>query len=219
MKTFIALSLALFAGLAHAQLLIPLQECITDRPDLPLPVPTKPPGVPPQLGGTCTLAVIETNAIGGAAAYWCPQPAPLPPHLSIDAVRWSEVTPAMLVDFAQLGLPGDNAERIRAMRAKYQTANVADMCDVWGPARLRINAAMPAPQVWVVPPNPSAADKSRPAYAVNADGTRGKADGKRAAAGSVCALAVRKIVEGSSTYGAYGPANSAASVALCQMKP
>lgn len=211
-KLWIAAAMLAGAAIAQAQsLAVPLQPCVVDRPDWPVPAPAQPPGLPLQLGGSCTLATLEANAIGAAAAFWCARPAPLPAALSLYAVRWSALTPAMLADYAQLGLPGDNAERIRAMLAKHQTANVADMCDVWGPAIARINAAMPTASLWRVAPNGTYLD--RPSYAV-VNGVRAGTSKTRAKVGDPCDLQL-KFVEGRSVYAQTSPGF----VALCAAAP
>ena len=203
--------LALLSIAAQAQLALPLQPCTADRPDLAVPAAVRPAGLPQQLGGQCTLGVIEANANGAAAAYWCAHPAPAPATLYLYAVRWSAITPAMLADYAQLGLPGDNAERIRAMQAKYQTANVADMCDVWGPAIARINAAMPAPiaGVWTTP-----AAGTFTLYTAAGGRLTGIVAGRQATPGAACDCTT-PVLSGSSTYCAL--ANAAATeVTLCR---
>lgn len=144
----VAVLLALAAvgpGGPLAQVAAQLPECkASDQPEAPraLPTPAKPIGLPEQFGGSCTT-VLEVNRIGGAAAFWCKQRAVKPPLLYLYAVEWNAVTPALLADFSHLGTPGDNRQRIADMQAKYQTRHVLDMCDVWGPARERINAARP----------------------------------------------------------------------------
>lgn len=220
MKRLLVLSLTVLLSVAaNAQIALPLQPCITDRPDWPVPTAAKPAGLPQSLGGQCGLPIVEANAVGAAAAYWCAQPAPQPAKLYLYAVRWSAITPAMLVDYAALGLPGDNAERIRAMQAKYQTSNVFDMCDVWEPAIARINAAMPVPAAapaWVVAVNPvsTTVPATRPAFAVVA-GKRSLSSTARATVGAACDMSVT-IVEGSSTYGQTAPGF----VAICsKVKP
>jgi hypothetical protein len=180
---------------------IPLQPCITDRPDLALPTPVKPIGVPAQMpGGSCDIATIEVNTVGGAVAYWCRRPAPLPPLLYLYAVRWDAVTTPMMIDWMKLGLPGDDPERIVAMQGKFQTANVMDMCDVWGPARERINAAMPltlAAPTWAVAKNSTYLD--RPAYAYVA-GKRSYSSTARAKVGAPCDCAAISLVEATTQF-------------------
>lgn len=142
---FVLLAIAAAWSAPRAQMTSPLPECVTaTQPPAPraLPTPAKPIGLPEQFGGSCTT-VLEVNRIGGAAAFWCKQRAVKPPLLYLYAVEWNAVTPALLADFSHLGTPGDNRQRIADMQAKYQTRHVLDMCDVWGPARERINAARP----------------------------------------------------------------------------
>lgn len=212
MKRIIAALLALLALLstaAQAQLAVPLQPCAADRPDLPVPAAVRPAGLPQQLGGQCTLGVFEANANGAAVAYWCAHPAPTPATLYLYAVRWSAITPAMLADYAQLGLPGDNAERIRAMQARYQTANIADMCDVWGPAIDRINASMPATMalpVWVVAPNPlsTTTPPTRASFAV-VNGMRSYSSTGMVTVGAACDCTAISLTEGRTTFCSVAP--------------
>lgn len=171
--------------LALAQIPWPQPPCVLSPPRhaLPDPVP-RPIGTPQQLQGSCT-AVYEANTFGGAVAYWCKQRAPKPPLLYMYAVRWSAVTAEMLTDFAKLGLPGgDNRDRIRDMQAKYQTMHVLDLCEVWGPMRLRIDAARPGgpllpaldpADTWIVdgPPFTNVPTRAyRPVYAGGAIGAQ-----------------------------------------------
>lgn len=109
-----------------------------------VPAPYPPP-LPQQLGGKCTSIVVEANAKGGAVGWWCARMEPDPAAIHLYAVTWDKVTAPMLIDFARLGLPGDNSDLIRSMQSKYATLHVADMCDVWIGMRDRLNAIRPAP--------------------------------------------------------------------------
>lgn len=224
--TPLLLSLTIAGSLATASpadaqsIIVPLPACV-DRPLLgTMPVPVAPSGIPepfrlsvspPDPAIPVCSTVIEVNEIGGAAAVWCVAPSKAP-ELSLYAVRWAAVTPGMVSDFAQLGLPGNSRERIRAMQAKYQTANVLDMCDVWGPARDRINAAMPAAlprPLWTVAK--FSVQTTRPSYALTA-GARGLASTGRAPVGAACDCSA-PIVEGVVTYCPF--AGSAGAVTVC----
>ena len=212
-----AVALVLLAALmvattAQAQIALPLLPCMDIVTPRPVTTALRPAGLPPQYGGTCSLPIIESNATGAAAAYWCATPPPASPALYLYAVRWSAVTVPMLADFALLGLPGDNAERIRAMRAKYQTENVWDMCDVWEPMRERINAAMPAPapaRPWTVAKY--SLQTTRPAYPV-LNGVRGTTSTSRAPVGATCDCTA-PLREGLTTYCPF--TGSGTSVAIC----
>ena len=214
---FVAVVMVLFAALmfataVQAQIALPLQPCMDIVTPRPLTAALRPAGLPPQYGGTCSAPIIESNATGAAAAYWCAASPPSPPALYLYAVRWNAMTVPMLADFALLGLPGDNAERIRAMRAKYQTENVWDMCDVWEPMRGRINAAMPAPvaaPLWTV--SKYSMQTTRPAYTVT-NGVRGTTSTSRATVGAACDCAA-PIREGLTTYCPF--AGSGAAVSMC----
>jgi len=180
----IAIAGLLLASIVNAQVSLPLPPC-ENRPPLPLQVPTRPAGLPPPLteAPTCEAPMLEANAIGGAAAWFCKPAIGGAPVLYLYAVRWSALTPAMVADLAQLALPGDNAERIRAMQAKHQTTNVFDMCDVWGPMRERINSSIPAVDRFVVAKNGTYS--TRPSYAV-VGGVRAKTSKTTVAVGAPC---------------------------------
>lgn len=209
-----SLALALVSLGVAAQVTLPLPAC-ADRPPLPLQTPAKPIGLPvplPPLPASptapgqpidCGAPMLEANAIGGAAAFMCKSAAG--PVLYLYAVRWSALTPAMVADFAALALPGDNAERIRAMQATYQTSNVYDMCDVWGPMRDRINAAIPAPPQFVVAPNGTTL--TRPAFAV-ANGARSYGSTSSATVGAPCDCAL-SLKEGQITFCRVNPITEA----------
>lgn len=203
---------ALAAALpARAQIALPLLPCQDIVAPRPLTTAVRPAGLPPQLGGSCTAPIIESNATGAAVAWWCPRAAPQPPLLHLYAVRWDYINATLLLDYATLGLPGDNAERVRAMTARYQNQSVWDMCDVWEPMRERINAAMPAPApapTWVVAKYSLL--PTRPAFAVVA-GKRSAVSSGRATVGKPCDCAA-PLVDGLLTW---CPADSAPLVTQC----
>lgn len=94
--------------------------------------------------GAGTAMIVESNDAGAAAAWWCKATSKAKgPTLYLYAVRWESLTTAMLADAALVGLSGAKAAGIQAHLLKYQTSNIRDMCDVWGPARERILAAKP----------------------------------------------------------------------------
>lgn len=203
---------------AYAQVMsFPIPACVPRAPLTTLPVPVAPNGLPDRMGGICP-GLIEVNAAGAAAAFACPL-AGGSPILYLYAVRWASITPAMLTDFAQLGLPGDNAERIKLLQAHYQDTNVWDMCDVWGPARERINALMPttptpppisAPLSWVVAKY--SLQSTRPAYRV-VSGARSTTSTSRAAVGATCDCAA-PIQEGITTWCPFTGSGGAVSVCV-----
>jgi hypothetical protein len=166
-------------------------------------------------GGSCDIATIEVNTIGGAVAYWCRRPAPLPPLLYLYAVRWDAVTTPMMIDWMKLGLPGDDPERIVAMQTKFQTANVMDMCDVWGPARERINAAMPPTLTVPTTVYRTPAAGTFTLYTVSAGKLSGIVSGRKATANALCNCNAAKVVSGTSTYCALD-AGPAAEATLCK---
>jgi hypothetical protein len=80
------------------------------------------------------------------------------------------------------------------------------MCDVWGPARERINAAMPATlaaPTWFVAKNGIYPD--RPAYPVIA-GKRSYSSTSRVKVGTPCDCAVAPITEGTLKFCQVAPA-------------
>lgn len=195
-----ALALLAAAPRALGQAGTPLPACVAAAPR-PAPPAVAPACLPAALGGPGAL-ILEANATGAAAAWWC-APAGGAVSLQLYAVRWSAITPAMVLDFAVLGLAGDNSARIKAMRERHQTGHALDMCDVWGPIRERINAAMPAPL-----PAPQAAtwtvarfsvQPTRPAFAASKGVRSATAAAVRAPVGAACDCAA-PIVEGAQTY-------------------
>lgn len=223
MRVFAAAGL--FAAFsAGAQIHWPLPPC--DGPALThaLPTPPLPVGLPPQIGGACSVE-IEANDVGFAAALICPAQHGKPAAY-IYAVRRSAITASMVMDFAMLGLPGDNATRIRDMQARHQTANVWDMCDVWGPARERFNTAWqaavrpdapPAPSPWMVGTNGTLA--TRPTYPVTA-GVRSRTANGAVPVRADCSIVgaiVEPVYPGSSSTFTFGyPAGGLPnSVTLC----
>jgi len=102
-------------------------------------------GLPKQLGGNCTEAVLTADGVGGAAAYWCAQPEPELARLRLFAVKWDNVTAPMVLDFTSLFLMSEKSARIVEIHKKYQTFHIMDMCDIWHPLVDRLNAIYPAP--------------------------------------------------------------------------
>ena len=194
------------AGNAHGQVPLSrlldsnglLRSCGPAAPPGPVPAPY-PPALPQQLGGKCTSIVVEANAKGGAVGWWCARTEPDPAAIHLYAVTWDKLTAPMLIDFARLGLPGDNAELIRSMQSKYATLHVADMCDVWIGMRDRLNAIRPAalPPTPVLSPyvvTPAGTATVRPAYPVTA-GKRSTTAGGTAVPGQPCDCAALQIIE------------------------
>ena len=120
-----------------------LRACGPVAPPGPSPAAPSVPGLPAQLKGPCTSIVVEANLKGGAVGWWCPKITPETAQIQLYATTWEALTLPMMIDFARLGLPGDNAELIRSMQVKYATLHVADMCDVWVGLRDRLNASRP----------------------------------------------------------------------------
>lgn len=125
------------------------KQCGTEPRVPPLAVP--PPmnstgfGVPKQLGGNCTEAIMTADGVGGAVGWWCAQPEPERARLYLFAVEWDKITMPMVLDFGQLLLMSDKAARITQMHRTYQSLNIRDMCNIWNPLVDRLNAVYPAP--------------------------------------------------------------------------
>jgi hypothetical protein len=152
--------LGLFSQKAHGQLIMPdgrlNTACATTGREPPLPVPPPPrfaPGLPKQLKGPCTEALITGNWKGGAVGWWCPKVTPEKAQIALYAVTWERLTLPMLVDFGMLLMPGvDNAEKMKEMQTKYQSLDLLDMCDIWNPIAANLNAIYPAPLPLPPPP-------------------------------------------------------------------
>lgn len=152
MKTLIVLALLIASAAAQGQLVMPDGRLNTfcgptpRVPPLALPSPRLPPGLPKQLGGNCTPALVTADGVGGAVGWWCPRITPENAQLALYAVKWDAVTLPMLVDFTLLLLPGvDNTAKLLEMQTKYQSLNIRDMCNVWNPLAARLNAIYPPP--------------------------------------------------------------------------
>lgn len=206
----VAATLALSALPVHGQpVTFPLAPCV-DRPTaLTVPAPGTPPGKPAQWGGQCSTH-LHTSTVGAAALMLCPRPGGGTPLVGLYAVRWSALTPAMAGEFA--ALPFQPAASAVEFQRKYATQHVLDMCDVWGPARERWNAAyaaattpvQPAPQ-WLVaifgvqdtrPAFTVVAGKRGPQATTRAPVTTGQAPNKQRVPCDCSA----PVVEGATTY-------------------
>lgn len=204
---FLAGLVLLFAFNVNAQI-----PACTSASQFPLPTTSvKPIGAPDLVRGTCKSAV-ETNAVGGAVAFWCQLTPQDQPKWYLYAVRWSAITGPMRDDFMGVLSSADPASAIQAMTAKYQNTSVLNMCDVWEPVRDRFNAMKPVVQAapaWVVARYSGLS--TRPAFPVVA-GVRSLTSTSRAFTGSVCDPSIT-IVEGASTYMTFSGAKG--SVTLC----
>ncbi len=158
MRAMLVLLLALAGASASAQLTMPdgrLNATCAPTPRVP-PLPVPPvvarSGLPTQLGGNCTEALVTADSNGAAAGWWCPQPSPDNARVRLFAVKWSAITLPMLIDFGKLALPlVDREAAITEMNRKYSSLHILDMCDVWNPLVARLNAIYPAPLPAVVP--------------------------------------------------------------------
>lgn len=141
MKTLVALAL-LLSGMAHAQTWLTSPCEVVDDPLYPVPTTAAKPVCLPAPAGAGTAPVLETNGVGMAGAWWCK--GSKAPVLYLYAVRWEALTTAMLTDAALVALSSSKTSAIQAHALKYQTSDIRDMCDVWGPAVDRIRASRPA---------------------------------------------------------------------------
>jgi len=112
---------------------------------LPPPLNSAGLGLPKQLGGVCTEAIVTADGKGGAVGYWCPQVEPEKARLRLFAVQWDKVTLPMVLDFSQLLLLADKEAKIADIHRKYQSLHIQDMCDIWHPLVDRLNAVYPPP--------------------------------------------------------------------------
>ena len=211
-------TMLMFATAAQAQISVPLLPCTAIVTPRALDLPVRPAGVPDALklqdpSVLSCKTIVEVNTVGGAAAMWCGT------KLYLYAVRWTSVNQQMMADFMDLAMPGDTPEKMRAMQAKYQDTNVWDMCDVWGPARDRINAAMPAPVTWVVAK--FSVQPTRPGFFLSATGTLTPAP-LRATVGSACDCADKSLDAGGAHYCTFVDSehsNVGSAVTVCSKVP
>jgi len=90
---------------------------------------------------TAGSVVIESNAIGTAIAWWCKGEAE--PKLYLYAARWEFLTTPKITELLGLFSANTTPQSVQTLQTKYQTENILDICDVWGPAWPKIVAAKP----------------------------------------------------------------------------
>lgn len=142
MKKLIYILGLLLAQSAFAQTWL-ASPCVVGPPLYATPNTAAKPACLPAPAGAGTAPILETNDYGMAGAWWCKSSSGKPPTLYLYAVRWESLTTAMLTDATLVALSSAKTTTIQAHLLKYQTADIRDMCDVWGPARERILAAKP----------------------------------------------------------------------------
>lgn len=141
---FAAAGIALLSLSASGQTALLTTPCTESAAPLyAVPTTAAKPVCLPAPAGAGTALVVESNDAGIAGAWWCKGATGKPPTLYLYAVRWESLTTAMLTDAALVALSSAKTAAIQAHQLKYQTSDIRDMCDVWGPARERINAARP----------------------------------------------------------------------------
>ena len=144
MKKIIALIGLLCAQAALAQTWLKAECVYSAEPLFAVPTTAAKPICLPAPAGAGTAPIIESNEFGVAGAWWCKaSSASAAPKLYLYAARWEALTTAMLADAAIVALSSAKTTAVQAHLLKYQTENIRDMCEVWGPARDRILAAKP----------------------------------------------------------------------------
>jgi hypothetical protein len=108
--------------------------------------------LPSQLGGPGTSVVAEFNAAGAAVAWWCPDR--FNPKLSLYAIRWENLTPALHAELVALLRAPDKSAEMARMAAEHVNTPLLDprLAEVWRPAGQRILASKPPVPGWVVAP-------------------------------------------------------------------
>lgn len=142
-QALISALLLLCSGLAGAQTWLTAPCIVSAEPLYPVPTTAAKPMCLPAPAGAGTALVIESNDAGVAGAWWCKGASGKPPTLYLYAARWDSMSTTMLADAAVVALSSAKTSAIQAHLAKYQTADIRDMCDVWGPAAERIRALKP----------------------------------------------------------------------------
>jgi hypothetical protein len=106
--------------------------------------------LPAEVNGSGTQAVVEFNAAGAAVAWWCPER--FRPRLSLYAVRWEALTPALHAELTALWRAADKSAEIERVRAAYADTPLLSpgLHEVWSPARDRIRANRPPTPEWMV---------------------------------------------------------------------
>jgi len=178
---------------------------------------------PAELAGSGTRAVLEVNATGTAAAWWCP--GRFEPALALYAVRWDAMTDPLRADLAALSSARDQTVAgIDRMRATHATAPLASdaLRPVWEQARERIQVSRPTNPLWLVAKNGtcgpgSTLGCSRPTYLVT-NGVRGTtATSTRATVGASCGCVRLRVLEGTTVY--CGVDGESELVAVCVRQP
>lgn len=140
----IILAAALYATAPHAQTRDWRWDCLDlGAPFYPAPTTAAKPVCLPSPAGAGTAPIVEINESGMAGAWWCKGSSGKAPTLYLYAVRWDALTVEMLADATLVALSTAKTTAIQGHLAKYQTRDIVDMCEVWGPARERILAAKP----------------------------------------------------------------------------
>lgn len=106
--------------------------------------------LPAEINGSGTPAVLEFNAAGAAVAWWCPNR--FRPRLTLYAVRWEALTPALHAELTALWRAADKSAEIERMSAEHVDTPLLSpgLIEVWSPARARIQAVRPPTPEWVV---------------------------------------------------------------------
>jgi hypothetical protein len=197
------LAALLLSATAQAQFLLPDGSlngaCASVPRSQPLPVPTKTipaqTELPAQLRGAGTSAVVHVGANGVAVGWWVARSGS--PTLYLYAVTWTYLltNPDLLARVAALAVSGDRtvAQAAAIGAAAAPTLHIQDMCDIWAPLVVELNASKP-PLIPILSPYVVTAGKPRPAYAV-INGKRSTAFSGTAVPGQPCDCATLQIIE------------------------
>lgn len=108
--------------------------------------------LPAQLNGPGTSVVTEFNAAGAAIAWWCPDR--FNPKLTLYAIRWENLTPALHAELISLLRAPDKSAEMARMAAEHVNTPLLDprLAEVWRPASQRILMSKPPVPGWVAAP-------------------------------------------------------------------
>lgn len=174
--------------------------------------------MPAELGGTGTRSVVDINARGVAAGWWCREPR----SVAVTAATWAQLAqPAHAAKLVSVATQPDRAAAATAMWQNSAQPLTAVPVGLYEPLLARLPASAPPPIVerWVVPKASASANPpgTRPTYRLAPTPTAGAgqlvADGGRVAEGAPCDLALARHTQSLQTFGSV--LGQAAKLALC----
>jgi hypothetical protein len=177
-----------------------------------------PPCMPAEIGGAGTRSLIDLNARGAAAGWWCREPR----AVVVAAATWAKLAqPDHAASLVSAAAQPDRAAAISAMWQASAQPLTAVPVDLYAPLLARLAATAPPPVVerWAVPKASISASPpgTRPTYRLAPTPTLGAgeliADGGRVAEGAPCDLALARHAQGLQTFGSV--LGQAAKLALC----